>query len=85
MLVAVVNSAVKPKGGAQRLELQILSWYKRVGSRVVSDASTCRRERFTLPFDNGKSVVDTAKSPLDLVILLPTAEICGAQLLRAKI
>ena len=85
MLVAAVNSAVTPKGGAQRLGLQIPFWYKRAGSSVVSDVSTCGRERFTLPFDNGKSIVDTAKSPFGLVILLPTAEICGAQLLRAKI
>ena len=84
MLVAAVSSAVKLKGVAEHVWRKIPCQYKRAGSTATSDASTCGRERFTLPFDNGKSVVDTAKSPFGLVILLLTTEICGAKLLMAK-
>ena len=73
------------RGVAERVWRKTPCLYKRAGSTATSDASTCGRERFTLPFDNGKSVVNTAKSPFGLMILLLTAEICGANLLMSKI
>ena len=84
MLMAAVSSAVKLKGVGERVWRKTPCLYTRAGSTAMSDASTCGREQFTMPFDNGKSVVDTAKSPLGLVILLLTAEICGTQLLKVK-